>query len=394
VRVLLASGINPGHVVPYLGLAEELAARGHEVTFYADAAALPLTRGIRAATIAAARVGSFEVRSRTIAEQTNGAREVARRTARHLLKTLARHRFDAIVVDHMHLGAALAAEKSGLPWGSLSTSPVLMSPSFNAWPTCIPTAALRRELALPSTSIDSLRQGMSPHLHLLTWSPELDLAPAPAQAVHVGPLARTVRAAPRGLVPRGRGPVVLVSVSTSPHRSLREGLHRFLRTVADFLVAHRIRAVLTLGNVKLALPRAPSLRVVPFADHAAVMEEASLVVTHGGWGTIGHALLAGVPMLIAPFERDQFANAQLCAQRGVAIPCDHQRVDEGALEEMFAALLAARSPFARQARQVRQELRRLRPRATAASAVLALGRTRTPSSDPGVRASSRSSPRR
>ncbi len=49
------------------------------------------------------------------------------------------------------------------------------------------------------------------------------------------------------------------------------------------------------------------------------MKEASLVINHGGHGTVMRALLSRVPMLIIPHGRDQNDNAIRVTHRGAGL---------------------------------------------------------------------------
>ena len=62
-----------------------------------------------------------------------------------------------------------------------------------------------------------------------------------------------------------------------------------------------------------------NVRLVPGADHDAIMREASVVVTHAGHGTVMRALAHGLPMLCLPMGRDQNDNAARAAARGAGI---------------------------------------------------------------------------
>jgi UDP:flavonoid glycosyltransferase YjiC (YdhE family) len=75
---------------------------------------------------------------------------------------------------------------------------------------------------------------------------------------------------------------------------------------------------------------------VPFADHDEVMPSCTAVVTHGGLGTVLHALAHGVPMLLLPLGRDQHANAARVASLGAGIVLD-ARADVGAALETLLA---------------------------------------------------------
>jgi UDP:flavonoid glycosyltransferase YjiC (YdhE family) len=69
----------------------------------------------------------------------------------------------------------------------------------------------------------------------------------------------------------------------------------------------KMEAVATLGpalnNVSLHAPA--NVTLLPSAPHDAVMKQVSLVVTHGGHGTVSRALLNGLPVLVMPMGRDQ-----------------------------------------------------------------------------------------
>ncbi|HWM04456.1 MAG TPA: nucleotide disphospho-sugar-binding domain-containing protein, partial [Actinophytocola sp.] len=55
----------------------------------------------------------------------------------------------------------------------------------------------------------------------------------------------------------------------------------------------------------------PNVRVERWVDQLEVLGRASVVVNHGGGGTVLGALAAGVPQVVAPlFASDQFINAE------------------------------------------------------------------------------------
>ena len=66
-------------------------------------------------------------------------------------------------------------------------------------------------------------------------------------------------------------------------------------------------AVATLGpaldGATLRPPKNETL--LSSAPHDAGMKEVSLVVTHGGHGTVSRALWHGLPLLVMPMGRDQ-----------------------------------------------------------------------------------------
>jgi UDP:flavonoid glycosyltransferase YjiC (YdhE family) len=63
----------------------------------------------------------------------------------------------------------------------------------------------------------------------------------------------------------------------------------------------------------------PNTVVVPFVPHRSVFPEASLVVTHAGWGTISAALSCGVPLVCIPCGRDQPDGARRVVDAGAGV---------------------------------------------------------------------------
>jgi UDP:flavonoid glycosyltransferase YjiC (YdhE family) len=62
-----------------------------------------------------------------------------------------------------------------------------------------------------------------------------------------------------------------------------------------------------------------NVHVEAWVDQAEIMNQADLVVCHGGSGTALGALAAGVPMVIVPVFADQFENGHRIAEAGAAI---------------------------------------------------------------------------
>jgi MGT family glycosyltransferase len=101
-----------------------------------------------------------------------------------------------------------------------------------------------------------------------------------------------------------------------------------VEAVADL----EVRALVTVGaNGDLGmfglLP--PRVRVERFVPQARVLPNASLVISHGGSGTMLGALAYGLPQLILPQGADQFDNAALIdgLGAGLFLPPEEATVD-------------------------------------------------------------------
>jgi UDP:flavonoid glycosyltransferase YjiC (YdhE family) len=71
------------------------------------------------------------------------------------------------------------------------------------------------------------------------------------------------------------------------------------------------------------------VHVEAWVDQAEMMDEAELVVCHGGSGTAFGALAAGVPMVIVPVFADQFENGRRIVQAGAGMLITTEAVGGG-----------------------------------------------------------------
>jgi len=78
------------------------------------------------------------------------------------------------------------------------------------------------------------------------------------------------------------------------------------------------RALLLIGDSRNlpSEPLPPGIAAFDYAPHSLVFPRASVIVHQAGVGTTGQALLSGVPQLIVPFNHDQPDNAERVARLG------------------------------------------------------------------------------
>ena len=143
---------------------------------------------------------------------------------------------------------------------------------------------------------------------------------------HVGPVLERERHATRVGLPWSddkQTPMVLVSFSTAPE----QGSVQKFQNAIDVLGSLNVTGVVTVGDSidPAALRPAKNVRVFATADHDDLMRRASLVVTHGGHGTLMRALKNGLPVVVIPGSGgDQPLNAEAAEDWGVgrALPQD------------------------------------------------------------------------
>ena len=139
---------------------------------------------------------------------------------------------------------------------------------------------------------------------LLRMSPTFDMAPGDQPGLtYIGPQLDDPAWAEPWQSPWPEGdqrPLVLVGFSTTfqDHAAV-------LQAVIDALASLPVRALVTLGPsiAPNELRATENVRVVRSAPHNQVMEVASLVVTHGGYGTLARALAHKLPILALPQGR-------------------------------------------------------------------------------------------
>jgi MGT family glycosyltransferase len=258
---------------------------------------------------------------------------------------------DALVTNDILLGPAIAAEAKGIPCALLaphvSLRPLEGVPCGASGLTPSDTPEYRAEEQAERARITDLMNshlptlnraraafGLAPLNHVYDHYDRADrlligLASAfdfpatrlPSNLRYVGPLLDLPAWAHPWTAPwadRPARPRVLVSLSTSFQNQAA-----LLRRIIAALGTMDLDAVVTVGpamekeNEKFEAP--PNVSVVHSAPHDTVMKEVSLVVTHGGHGTVARSLLHGVPLLVLPMGRDQGDNAARVVARGAGL---------------------------------------------------------------------------
>src|SRR5439155_1403427 len=103
-----------------------------------------------------------------------------------------------------------------------------------------------------------------------------------------------------------RRPLVLLTAST-----VFQNDSRLIQTALDALAGEPFDVVATTASLHPEQFRRPAnARVVRFLPHSRVLPRAAAVVCHGGMGITQKTLLAGVPLCLVPWGRDQFEVAR------------------------------------------------------------------------------------
>ncbi len=90
------------------------------------------------------------------------------------------------------------------------------------------------------------------------------------------------------------------------------------RALLDAVDGLDVQVLLTTGDDLELGPGPENVRVERWVPQAEALAHASLVVCHGGSGTVLGTLAADLPLVIMPLFADQFANARTLANAGAA----------------------------------------------------------------------------
>ncbi|MEX2448795.1 MAG: nucleotide disphospho-sugar-binding domain-containing protein [Solirubrobacterales bacterium] len=338
MRFLVAAFGDPGHVFPAIALGRALAGRGHAVTIE--------TWEERRAAVEGAGLGfaaAEEYRMFPPPDPNSPQGAHAAEAARALLPLLEEMRPHAVVSDILTLAPALAAELAGIPRATLIphiypvVEPGLPFFAVGLRPPRTPLgrgvwrlgqralnvgleqgrADLNRQrarLGLPPT--ERFHGGISPDLALVGTFPQLEYPRRwPAGVEVTGPMVFEVPH-PEIELPPGEEPLVLVAPSTA-----HDSGNRLVRAAQAALAEEPVRVVATTNRV---VPQEPidvpgNAVLVEWLSYSQLMPAASLVISHGGHGTVARALGAGTPVLISPIIGDMSETAMRVAWAGAGL---------------------------------------------------------------------------
>ncbi len=357
-----------GSAPPQLAITRELVARGHHVRVLAHRAAQERIERTGAEFVAFERalpdfditrretdtLRDWEARTRLGAGTRvlrNGVFAFVLDVARESADLLEHWHADVAVFDWMLTGAAVGAERAGVPAVALVHCPYPLPvdgvpPLFTGLrPMRGPLGAARDRLlgrigtrvlavGLPLLNKARAEQGLQPldrwdqqllgvHAVYMLSAPELDFSSRgalPANVHYVGPAFEPIPPEWSDWIPpwpeANTDPLVLISFSTS-YMNQRALAQRVLDAVAGLPLRALLTAGPALDTSRLQIPA--NALTAAFIPHRVVLPHAALVVTHAGWQTINTALAHGVPLLCIPDGRDQPDNAVRVVLAGAGV---------------------------------------------------------------------------
>jgi len=349
MRVLFSSTRGAGHFQPLLPYARALQERGHAVIVAAPAS---VEEPLRQAGLAHARfdhpgdeaLAPIWASFRDLSPDESTAlavREIfaglnPRVALPKLEQAIGSFRPDLIVRDSVEFAALIAAESAGVPHARIAVHLVSFEDRIPAI-VAEPLAALREKAGLPPDQGASLLSEPT----FSAFPESLDEAPAGGGPRTPAPFrARMPDDEPElAHAPWAAGadsrPLVYITFGTIVGSTPR--LSAIYRLALEAVAELPVRAVLTTGrgfDLGILGTAPANVQVEEWIPQREVLAHASVVLCHGGSGTVRGALAAGIPLLVVPLGADQPFNAQRIAARGAGLT-----VSNPDAETLRAALL-------------------------------------------------------
>jgi MGT family glycosyltransferase len=318
-----------GNVPPAIGIAQELTARGHEVSFlgYEVQRTRIETRGFRFNALP--RTGAFDIyQSHEPAQRLAGLVENVWASAEHLTdvpESVAATSTDLLVVDFSMQGALAAAAQLTVPVAVLAHSSIagLVPPPGSPVGAARLSATNRVRERVGLKALTRLNDAWLRYRTLVTTIPALDPVADEANALirYVGPIFERFpdRNWDSPWAADDQRPIVLVSFTTT---KLWDQSGR-IRNTLEALAGEPVR-VLVSGAQQLDIIAMPANAAIRrFVPHALVLPSAVVTVTHAGHGTVAASLAHGVPLVALPNPvADQPFLAARMQQLGAGIALD------------------------------------------------------------------------
>jgi UDP:flavonoid glycosyltransferase YjiC (YdhE family) len=361
-----------GHFLPLIPIARAMADAGHDVAFGTPGS---FREPVETAGFRWVRAGVEDDDPELIAvlaqhrelqgvEQTRfGLREIMggirpRRLVPDLLALAETWRPDLIVRESREFGALIAAELLDVPYAQVQVNAAGAMPHLAAM-LYEPLRHLRVTFGLPDRSIQDL---MDRYLVLTPFPISLNRLgdPIAATAHHIRALPQdgADSALPAWCDEIGSRRLIYVSMGTvfSGWRG-REIFSKLLAGLRDI----DAEIVVTVGhdlNIVALGPQPEHIHLETFLPLGTLLPRCSLVLFHGGSGTLSHVVAHGLPAVIIPLGADQPENAVHYAELGASRTLDQDQLTPEHVREVALDVLNT-SSYRQSAERLRDEFNAL-----------------------------------
>ena len=326
-----------GHVVPTIGLVQELIQQGCHVTYL-----MPYDWESKVAESGADFFGYKN--HRQLAEQMKNAYAAADSIA---------DQFDLILYEQFFFLGKHLADKHHKPAVRIFTAPVTNKKLMDEF------ISVRGPLSIFRCKwiARAFTKDISKNIPLKTdnWLDEIVFNPPPLNLVYtlreyqpyesefsdeeykfLGPSIYERKSESFDFT-KGENPVVYISLGT-----IVKGAGTFFRTCMEAFRDEAVDVIISAGqkfDIRRLKNISPNVHIYKSVPQVEVLKMADVFVTHGGMNSISEALTAAVPMVVIPFSSDQPTNARSAEKLGAGKKMDYSSVDKDSLKDTVLSVL-------------------------------------------------------
>ena len=136
---------------------------------------------------------------------------------------------------------------------------------------------------------------------------------------------------------KGEKPVVYISLGT-----IVKGANSFFRTCMEAFREEAVDVIISVGqkfDTRKLKNIPPNIHIYNSVPQMEVLKMADVFVTHGGMNSVSEALTSAVPMVVVPFSSDQPTNARSVEKLGVGRKLDYPTVSRESLRQAIFSVL-------------------------------------------------------
>lgn len=326
-----------GHVVPTIGLVQELIKQGCEVTYL-----MPFDWEEKVAESGAKFYGYKN--HRQLSEQIKNAYA----TAESIVE-----QFDFIIYEQFFFLGKHLAEKYNKPVARIFTAPVTNEKLMKEFITSKGPLSIFKHKWIARAFTQDIAKGIS--MQTDNWLDEIIYNPPELNLVYtlreyqpyesefpeeqykfLGPSIYERKAESFDFV-KGINPVVYISLGT-----VIKGAVSFFQNCLEAFRDENIDVIISVGKNfdSRKLKNIPSnIHIYKSVPQLEVLNMADVFVTHGGMNSVSEALVYGVSMVVIPFVSDQPVNAQCIEKLGVGKRLEYSEVNKDTLKEYVQSVL-------------------------------------------------------
>jgi len=324
LRILFINLSYHGHVIPTIGLVQELIKAGHQVTYL-----MPRDWEERIAESGAEFLG-YENHPKLDKQIRNAFFKAEEVIASH----------DLVIYEQFFFVGKHLAEKHGKRYVRIFTAPATNKELMRAFLSSGGPMGIFRIPLIGTLWTQDCIKGLGIRLKCCNWLDEIVENPPDCNLVYTQPsfqpfaetfpveqfhfIGPSVYARKEEDFPILPKPIICISLGT-----ILKGAEYFFRACVDAFQNENVTVVMSVGrHFDIAkLGKLPDNFIVKNQiPQVAVLKQASLFITHGGMNSVSEATVHGVPMVVIPFASDQPVNARQVEKLGLGKVLDYKGV--------------------------------------------------------------------